>query len=293
MAGKNHRKPLTLQNMCAIIGTDVLNTERFELMSTADQFLLALQAYHEIQTELRREEQPLSQLKQTSNADASIAQASSLPGGSLLLGMAEDGLPVLLDLYDPAPGPLLVAGDGGSGKTAFLHSLARSSGLQNPGDIQFGVLTPFPEEWTALEALPQCLGVWPAYHPSASAFMSQLVSWAQTLPGTRQAVLLLFDGFDLLTGSGVQSQHDLRWLLMYGPERHIWPVITINPARLAHLQTWLDYFHTRVLGKVKHMRNARSLVEDPKVSLGALLPGIQFGLYQFGSWLKFWLPPLG
>ncbi len=69
--------------------------------------------------------------------------------GSLLLGLAEDGLPVLLDLYDPAPGPLLVAGDGGSGKTAFLQSLARATGLQDPGDIQFGVVTPFPEEWTA------------------------------------------------------------------------------------------------------------------------------------------------
>jgi energy-coupling factor transporter ATP-binding protein EcfA2 len=231
-------------------------------------------------------------LPETANTKDASAQPTGLPGGSLLLGMAEDGLPVLLDLDDPAPGPLLVAGDGGCGKTAFLQSLARLSELQNPGDIQFGVLTPFPEEWTALENLPQCLGVWPAYHPSAQLFLSQLISWAEALPETRQAVLLLFDGFDLMSGRDFQSRHDLRWLLMYGPERHIWPVVTVNPARLTHLQAWLGYFHTRVIGQVKQLHNARLLLDDPQARLADLLPGTQFGLSQPNSWLKFWLPPL-
>ena len=232
-------------------------------MSTSDQFLLALQAYQEIQAELRHEDHP----------HPVLPEPAAVPGGSLLLGLAEDGLPVLLDLYDPAPGPLLVAGDGGSGKTAFLQSLARAAGLQDPGDIQFGVLTPFPEEWNSLESLPHCLGVWPAYHPSAQAFLSRLVSWAETLPGTRQAVLLLFDGFDLVSGNAAQVQHDLRWLLLNGPERHIWPVVTVNPARLARLQAWLDYFHTRVLGQVKHLHNARLLVDDPQAMPGGPASG--------------------
>jgi hypothetical protein len=261
-------------------------------MSTTDQFLLALDAYQEIQAELRHEQPPRPVSPHASLTDASPARPASLPGGSLLLGLAEDGLPVLLDLYDPAPGPLLVAGDGSSGKTALLQSLARASGLQDPGDIQFGVVTPFPEEWTALESLPHCLGIWPAYHPSARTFLSQLVSWAETLPETRQAILLLFDGFDLLSGSDFQSRQDLRWLLLYGPEHQVWPVVTVNPARLARLQSWLDYFHTRILGQVKHAHNARLLANDPQVNLAGLLPGTQFGLSQPGSWLKFWLPPL-
>ena len=94
-------------------------------MSTTDQFLLALQAYQEVQAELRQEERLMPVAQETASAETSAAQAAALPEGSLLLGMAEDGLPVLLDLYDPAAGPLLVAGDGGSGKTVFLQSLAR------------------------------------------------------------------------------------------------------------------------------------------------------------------------
>jgi hypothetical protein len=261
-------------------------------MSTTDQFLLALNAYQEIQAELTHEQSPLPVSPEIPISDITPKPPSGLPGGSLLLGLAEDGLPVLLDLYDPAPGPLLVAGDGGSGKTALLQSLARAAGLHDPGDIQFGVVTPFPEEWIALESLPHCLGIWPAYHPSAQLFLGQLVHWAEALSGTRQAILLLFDGFDLLSGSDFQSLRDLRWLLLYGPEHQVWPIVTVNPARLTRLQAWLEYFHTRLIGQMKHAHNARLLTNDPQAAPAALLPCKQFGLSQPGSWLKFWLPPL-
>jgi len=262
-------------------------------MSTTDQFLLALQAYQEIQAELHQSEDPLPVTGDVPAPEPPADQAAALPGGSLLLGLAEDGLPLLLDLYDPAPGPLLVAGDGGSGKTAFLQSLAQVSNLQNPGEVQFGVLTPFPEEWTAQEALPNCLGIWPAYHPAACGFLTQLVSWADVLPDSRQAVLVLCDSLDLLTAGGFQAQRDLRWLLMYGPERQVWPVVTVNPGRLTRLETWLDYFQTRILGQVKRSQTARLLVGDPEINLAALLPGQEFGLSSPEGWLKFWLPPVG
>ncbi len=277
-------------------------------MSTTYQFKLALQSNQEIQVELHQGERPLliaASRTPSGNRDytagtgtameiptpeSPLDQVASLPGGSLLLGMAEDGLPLLLDLYDPTPGPLLVAGDGGSGKTAFLRSLALASDLQNPGEIQFGVLTPFPEEWAALETLPNCLGIWPAYHLAARNFLSQLVSWADVLPKSRQVVLILFDGLDLLAASGFQVQHDLRWLLMYGPERQVWPVVTVNPGRLTRLENWLDYFQTRILGQVKRLQTARLLVSDPDIDLAALLPGRQFGLSRPEGWLKFCLP---
>jgi len=261
-------------------------------MSTTDQLLLALQSYQEIKAELRQSEGSLQVTSENFALEQPTDKVARLTGGSLLLGLAEDGLPLLLDLYDPAPGPLLVAGDGGSGKTAFLQSLAQASDLQNPGEIQFGVLTPFPEEWTGLEAQPNCMGIWPACHLATSDFLSQMVSWADVLPSSRQAVLVLFDGLDLLTSSNNKVQHDLRWLLLHGPERHVWPVVTVNPGRLIHLETWLNYFQTRILGQVKRPQTARLLVGDPEIDLAALLPGIQFGLSRPEGWLIFRLPPV-
>ena len=259
-------------------------------MSLSDQFLLALQTYQEIKTELRRKEPGSSAIQENSQPTASPAIA--FPPGFLLLGSAdEDGSPVLLDLYDPTPGPLLVAGDGGSGKAAFLQSLAYTSNFQEYSEVQFGALTLFPEEWTTLEALSNCLGVWPAYHPSARDFLAQMVNWAEVLPETRQIVLVLFDGLDLMAANNLQCLSDLRWLLTYGPERQIWPVVSVNPGRMSHLRAWLDYFHTRILGQVKKERHARKLIADFTVNPADLMPGKQFGLSRQGSWLKFWLPP--
>jgi hypothetical protein len=262
-------------------------------MSTTDQFLLALQAYRDIQTELHQEEQPRDGLTESPTDRPDLAPPPEIPDGSLLLGLADDGLPVMLDLYDPAPGPILVAGDGGSGKTAFLQSLARASDRCDPGDIQFAILTPFPEEWAELETLSNCLGIWPVYHLSADEFLSRLVNWAEALPQTRQVVLLIVDGLDLMAGNGLPFLHDLRWLLMNGPERQVWPVVSVNPGRFPRLQAWLEYFRTRVIGHVKQSYNARLLLDHTEIDPADLMPGVQFGLAQAESWLKFILPPLG
>jgi hypothetical protein len=262
-------------------------------MATTDQFLLALQAYQDLKVELKPGGQSGDEGQPSPEHAAPVFSADSVPDGSLLLGLAEDGLPLMFDLYDPAPGPLLAAGDGGSGKTALLQSMARATEIKDPGEIQFGVVTPFPEEWRALEACPGCLGVWPAYHPSADQFMARLIDWADTLSKTRQAVVLFVDGLDLMAGNGFQFQHDLRWLLMYGPERQVWPVVSVNPGRFPRLQTWMEYFQTRLIGHVKQPHNARLLLDEREIDLDSLLPGTQFVLAQPDSWLKFILPPLG
>jgi hypothetical protein len=259
-------------------------------MSTPDQLLIALQPCQKIQAELHQDDIPLQLTAEISTPESPINRVTVPKDGSLLLGFAEDGLPLMLDLYDPAPGPLLVAGDGGSGKTAFIQSLAQASDLQNPGEIQFGVLTPFPEEWAAQECLPNCLGIWPAYHPGARTFLSQMISWAEVLPGSHQAVVVLLDGLDLITSGAFHVLHELRWLLLYGPQQQVRPVVTVNPGRLNRLIPWLDFFQTRVLGQVKLQQTARLLVGDPEIDFSALLPGRQFSLSRPQGWLKFWLP---
>ena len=256
-------------------------------MSTTVQYLPALCVYPGMETEIQHKGNTASPAQQASLDGGFKDRTFPQPAGSFVLGLTEDGLPLELDLYNPAMGPLLIAGDGGSGKTALLKSLACASDNQDPGEIQFGVITPFPEEWTAQEILPNCLGIWPAFHPATKDFLLKMINWANALQRSHQLVLLLVDGLDLLTSGGFNIQHELRHLLMIGPQQHVFPVVAINPGRLVHLETWLGYFKTRLLGQVKHPQTARLLFKDPTFDLAELEAKQQFCLPGQDGWSKF------
>jgi hypothetical protein len=262
-------------------------------MSTTDQFLPGLYTYPEKGTELQQGEHAASHAQQALIGGSAEERTIPLPARSLVLGQAEDGLSLMLDIYDPAIGPLLIAGDGGSGKTALLRSIAQASDNQDPGDIQFGVITPFPEEWTDQETLPNCLGIWPAFHPAAKEFLLKILNLANVLQGSHQLILVMVDGLDLLTAGGSTIQHELRCLLMIGPRRQILPVVTINPGRLAHLETWLGYFNTSLLGQVDRPQTACLLFKDSKIDLAELEAGKQFCLPRLNGCLKFRLSSIG
>src|ERR1044071_4478129 len=100
-----------------------------------------------------------------------LAEIGSLPAEALFLGVATDGLPVLLNLYDSHPGPILIAGDAGSGKTSFLQTIAHSvAQTHDSKDIQFGVITNYPDEWESVKSTSHLVGVFPVGHKSTQDF---------------------------------------------------------------------------------------------------------------------------
>jgi len=260
-------------------------------MTISDQLQLALQAYAELQPEISAVEcnraiQPGAMTGDRSNIDHDL-----LPDASLLLGIADDGLPVLLNLKNPVPGPILVIGGKASGKTDFLQFLANGSELlSEPGDTQFGVITQFPEEWEGMDALSNSLGVWSAFHPSCDGFLSQLISWADVLPRSQQFVLLLIDDLDMFGSIDLKIRHKLQWLLKYGPEKHIWPVATVEPLRCDQLAFWTGYFHTQVFGQVDKVDRIEDFFHVGVFDVDKLVPGKEFAVRLLDDWLKFSLP---
>jgi len=268
-------------------------------MTTTRQFSLALDALVELKQDkaappLRNK--PVS-FDQTQGRPAAptlssvLAEIGSLPREALFLGVASDGLPVLLNLHDPIPGPLLVAGDSGTGKTAFLQILVQGVQQTHRGeDVQFGVITSHPDEWEQIEATPHRVGIFPVTQNSTQDFIKSLASWAHANNKASQSILLLIDDLEAVAKLDPDTLQSLRWLLLRGPSRRVWPIITLNAERYVQVLSWIPMFRTRIFGRIVKEHVAGALGSDPVSALDRLEAGIQFSLRENGKWLKFWLP---
>lgn len=248
-------------------------------------------------TELAEEEQahhasrpPIAGLPSLRSA---IADVSPLPREAIFLGLAEDSLPVLINLHDPVPGPLLISGDQASGKTAFLQTIAQAAELlHSPSEVEYEVITPYPGEWNGFHSNQNNAGIYATQDNTTQDLLHSLVTWAHNNKGDHQSVLLLIDDLETLIKLDQQSEQNLRWLLLRGPSRGVWPIITINASRAQNIKEWLGFFRTRLLGCTRDPHNSQLLAGSAKESLNELISGSQFAMREGNNWLNFWVPAI-
>jgi S-DNA-T family DNA segregation ATPase FtsK/SpoIIIE len=85
-------------------------------------------------------------------------QLPEVPKQSTVLGMDEEGLPLLLRLPSPEVAHVLIAGTTGSGKTALAQSMALSLAMHNRlGEVQLLLIDPKGEGFGPLDGLPHLL----------------------------------------------------------------------------------------------------------------------------------------
>jgi hypothetical protein len=212
-----------------------------------NQWLSALHTSHPAPLEFLPET-PLQLMPARPLLDELLGEIRPLPRGALFLGQAEDGLPVLLNLHDPTPGPVLILGEKGSGKTDLLRVIAQFIiSTQTPGQTQFAVLTKRAEEWQErLADAPHCVGVFYSHEPAARQLLQSLDLWVSRTGAGRQAMLLLIDGLEAVLAWDESTLHCLRQILTYGPDRRVWPIATSRPLRDAGRDEWTSLFRSRI-----------------------------------------------
>lgn len=256
-------------------------------MTETNPSLLALEALAELAPEINMAEANVVPVLPSLNA--LLDEAGPLPREVIFLGIAEDGLPILLNLRDPVPGPLLISADQSAGKTAFLKHLAHSLiKLCYPADVQFGVITANPEEWKGIDQFGHCAGVFPVYQKSAKDFIFSLGQWAHRNT-SHQTVLLLVDDLSRMTETHADAKDTFRWLLLRGPARHVWPIVTVNPSKYQDVLPWLELFRTRIFGNIKDTALAEYISDSTVGGLESLVPGTQYALREGPDWLRFWI----
>lgn len=145
-----------------------------------------------------------------------------------LLGLATDGLPVILHFGNPRPGPIVVTGKPGSGKTNLLRCLARSAAMYC-SEVGIHVITDRPEAWIGL--------------PVAVTDDRYLEDMANSVFGKElyPRWLLLVDQLEL-----VHNWSALNHLCQWGPPRGLWPVIAAQSPNDLPVNAWP--FRTRMAG---------------------------------------------
>lgn len=258
-------------------------------MNTVNRLSLMIDAL----TELADEEQahrtpPMAGLP---TLDSVLANASPLPREAAFLGLAEDGLPVLLNLYDAIPGPILICGDQACGKTSLLQVIARASEQHHaPSEVQYSVITQYPNEWDGFRGHQNNAGIYATLDPTAEDLMQSLVTWAHNNKGNQQSILLLIDNLEAVVQLSQQTEQNLRWLLLRGPSRRVWPIVTINSRRAKTIEPWLDFFRTRLFGCIRDQNDSAFITGGSNKSLNDLTSGSQFTMREGNNWLNFWIP---
>lgn len=252
------------------------------------EFSLVLNAFHEVLAELGQAP-PSGALLFPKLSDA-LNAVGRLPRNTLLFGIGADGLPLLLHLRDPRPGPILIIGDRRSGKTALLKAMLwASERLNPPGSLHFVVFSRSPGEWERFQSTACLAGVWMAGEPEADMLLYELARQAE-FRQERAPILLLFDDLEAIRQMQPASHENLRFLLVHGPAASIWPVVTVNAEQALSLPDWLAYFRTRIYGRITHPETGEELTPLPGAPLTGLYPGFQFCIREKSRWLSFWLP---
>jgi hypothetical protein len=260
-------------------------------MNDTNRYTLMIDALNELAPEI--EASRSARRSGTSPLSAVLSGQGSMPQEALFLGVAQDGIPVLLNLQDPVPGPILIAGDEGSGKTALLKIIARAvDQMHLPQDVQYGVISAHPEDWVDIPPMQNCVEVFPSYQKKAGEFLASLTAWAHSNRGEKQSVLLMIDDLDVITRMDFDARQNLRWLLLRGPARRVWPIITVNSKNTEAVRAWLEFFHTRFFGSIRDENHRRFLSGSLDGNLKSLRSGREFAMREGADWLKFWIPAL-
>jgi hypothetical protein len=238
-------------------------------------------------------------MPQQPSLQALLDRNPDLPTQTVVLGICDDGLPLALDLYDPAPGALLAMGDMREEQIGLLHTVVASACLRNsPRTIQFMVISHQPEtwkEWVAAQGFQRhCISIERAHESTLRDPILLLADWTeQRRLGQRSGppILLVVDTLTFLPRLDYDIRLNFEWLIKEGPPAQIWTVAAISTELASSLGSrLLRAFQSRILGCVKDPQVYTHLAGlDQEQASEYTRPG-NFAVQAGESWIHFQLP---
>jgi len=218
----------------------------------------------------------------------------NLPSFSLLLGLCEDELPLVLDLTDPRSGSFLIAGDHGFENTAFMHGLLTAALKGNrPSEINLHLISPHADDLLYFHRQPNFKISYEPYRPEIEIVLEEMLHLVEARQRSGQITPVHFfgiDGLDLLWQNlSPQARLRLDWLIKNGPAAGLWVFASIESSYVDQsLQKTLSYFPSRILGRISQPNLARYLSGLSRSHLSDLKSGVQYFVRTSGQSFKIW-----
>jgi len=239
---------------------------------------------------------PIVRLRpQLPSLEEALEQQRGLPAGSLLLGVCEDGLPLVLDLTDPDSGAFLIAGDSGFDSSALLHSILTAAFKGNrTKDVCLHLISPHADDLLYFHQLPNFKISYEPHRPEVRIVLEEMVNLVLKRQRTGErlpAHLFAIDGLDLLQQSlDAQSKLRLNWLIREGAAVGLWIFATIEATYLAEqVMPAVELFPSRILGRISQPNLARILSGLSRSYLSDLYPGLEFFVRTSGQSFNIWM----
>jgi len=200
---------------------------------------------------------------------------SGIPFGTAVLGLAEDGAPLLVRLPSPQVSHLLIAGTTGSGKSALAQTIITSLALNHrPSQLGFVLIDPKRRAFGPLAGLPHLLRPVLSEPEAVEGALGRLVELmllrdregrqpaSAGQNGEPRVVVVIDELADLLMMTGKETQQALTRLSQRGREAGIHLVAcTQKPASQVVGSLAKANFPVRLVGRV-------TSPEDAKVATG-------------------------
>jgi len=188
----------------------------------------------------------------------------AVPLGAAVLGLAEDGAPLLLRLPSPDVAHVLVAGTTGSGKTALVQSMVLSLALAHRrSQLQLVLIDPKGgRAFQPLDGLPHLLRPVVVEPAEAVAVLSELVGVMEGRDRARvsapRVVVVVDELTDLVQVGGKAVVDSLGRLAQRGREAGVHVVAcTQKPASTVLGSVLKANFPVRLVGRVTSVEDAR------------------------------------
>ncbi len=216
-----------------------------------------------------------------------------LPPFSTVLGICDDGLPLLLDLNDPNPGAILISGQQHSGITRLLRSIILSAcTLNTPDQLYFHMITPNPGLNHDMGNFDHCYGVYSSYDKAACELVVDLAALVEQRKSGRhlgvKCILAIDNLYEMIKHQDFEVINHLRWLYRFGANNGIWVISTLESERSNMIEDGLlDEQKTQIvagseaylLPDSSHQNQRSQDIQSYRTRIGR-------------EWVDFWLPSI-